>query len=149
MPYYLVIPFNEKISVKKFKWTWRKVIAWTLPKITWKCITRFFIGNAFFLNQSQCCITFSWTELQMLLTRCLIHTSIMILRYFLYLLYLCPCLGLGLFMSYLCDLFFVFIFIFTMINRVISWVKTRLLFFLLSLEHVLLFLDDNMNEECE
>ena len=39
------------------------------------------------------------------------------LRHFLYLLYLSLCLELGLFMSYLCDLFFIFIFIFIMINR--------------------------------
>ena len=42
---------------------------------------------------------------QMLLRCCLIYISIIILRHFLYLLYLCPCLELGLFMSYLCDLF--------------------------------------------
>ena len=52
----------------------------------------------------------------MLLRRCLIHLSIIILRYVLYLLYLCPRLDIGL--SYLCDLFFIFIFIFNMINRI-------------------------------
>ena len=36
----------------------------------------------------------------MLLRCCLIHVSIIILRHFLYLLYLCSCLGLDLFMSY-------------------------------------------------
>ena len=42
---------------------------------------------------------------QMLLRCCLIYISIIILMHFLHLLYLCPCLDLGLFMSYLCDLF--------------------------------------------
>ena len=57
----------------------------------------------------------------MLLRCCLIHISIIILRHFLYLLYL----GLGLFMSYLCDLLFIFIFIFIMINCTISWIQTH------------------------
>ena len=64
-------------------------------------ITRFFISNAFF--QPQCCLTFSWIELQMLLRCCLIRISIIVLRHFWYSLYLCPCLDQGLFMSYLCD----------------------------------------------
>ena len=53
---------------------------------------------------------------------CLIHISIIIVRHFLYLLYLCLCLNLGLFMSYLCDLFFIFIIIFIRINHIISWI---------------------------
>ena len=44
----------------------------------------------------------------MLLRCCLIHISIIILKHFLYLLYLCPCLDVGLFMSYLCNFFFSF-----------------------------------------
>ena len=59
--------------------------------------TRFFIRN-FFSTQPQCCFTFSWIELQMLLKFCLIHIlkvsqydhayiiSMIILRHFLYLL---------------------------------------------------------------
>ena len=35
--------------------------------------TPFFISNTFFSIQSQCCLTFSWTELQMLLSCCLTH----------------------------------------------------------------------------
>ena len=65
----------------------------------------------------------------MLLRCCLIHISIIILRHFLYLLYLCPCLDLGLFMSYLCDLFFIFIFIFIMINRMNTDTLVLLLIF--------------------
>ena len=52
----------------------------------------------------------------MLLRCCLIHINIMILRHFLYLLYLWLCLELGLFMPCLCDLTFFFVFIFIMIN---------------------------------
>ena len=63
---------------------------------------------------------------------CLIHISIIILRHFLYLLYLCSSLDLGLFISHLCDLFFFFIFIFLIINRIISWKQTHLFFCLFS-----------------
>ena len=65
-----------------------------------------------------------------------------------YLLYLCPCLDLGLFMSNLCDLSFTFIFSFIMINHVISWVKTSFLFVCFS-EYVISFLDHNVEKECE
>ena len=60
----------------------------------------------------------------MLFQGCLIHITIT-LGHFLYLLYLCPCLDLGLFMLYLCDAFFIFIFIFIMINHVISRIQTH------------------------
>ena len=56
----------------------------------------------------------------MLLRCCLIHRNIIITRKFLYLLYFCPCLDLGLFMSYLYDLLFIFIFIAILTNRIIS-----------------------------
>ena len=88
-----------------------------------------FYKQRFFLTQSQCCLTFSWMELQMLLRCCLIHISIITLGYFLYLLFLCPCLGLGLFMSYLCDLFFIFILIFIKINRMNTDTLVLLLIF--------------------
>ena len=70
----------------------------------------FYIHNSFlwatsFFKLASACLSFSWTELQGLLRYCLIRMSIIILRHFLYLLYLCPCLDLGLFMSYLCDFF--------------------------------------------
>ena len=43
-----------------------------------------------------------------------------------------PYLDLGVFISYLCDLFFIFILIFIMINRIISWIQTHLFFCLFS-----------------
>ena len=51
-------------------------------------------------------------------------------------------------MSYFCDLFLVFIFIFIMINCVISRIKAILFFFAYCLEYVLLILD-NVDEEWE
>ena len=75
-----------------------------------------------FSTHPHCCLTLPWIELQMLLRCYLIHKRIIILRHFL--LYLCLSLDLGLFMSYLCDLFFLFI----MINRIISLIQTHLFF---------------------
>ena len=93
--------------------------------------------QGFFSTHRQCCLTFSWIELQMLL-RCCLYIIIIILRHILYLVYLCPCLGLNVFMSYLCDLFFIISIIFIMINSIISWIPTHL-FFCLYLEHAILF----------
>ena len=74
--------------------------------------TRFFIRNGFFQ------LSFNTELYHELNLKCL------------YLPYLCPYLDLGLFMLYLCDLFFIFIFIiiFIMINRMISWLQTHLFF---------------------
>ena len=110
--------------------------------------TRFFYKQRFFSTQPQYCLAFSWTELQMLLRCCLIHISIIILRRFIYLLYLCPCLHLGLFMPYLRESIFIFVFILIMINCIISWMQTCL-FFCFFLEYVLLLLDDNVDEQCQ
>ena len=48
-------------------------------------------------------------------------------------------------MSYLCDLFFIFNFIFIMINRM----NTDALVLLRIFQCVVLFLDDNMDGNCE
>ena len=53
----------------------------------------------------------------MLFRCCLIHATIIILRYNLCLVYLYPCLGLGPFMSYICDLFLIFSLVFIVINH--------------------------------
>ena len=55
------------------------------------------ISNAFFLAQPQSCLTFSWIEVQILLRCCLIDKIFIMLRHFLYLLYLCLCLDLNFF----------------------------------------------------
>ena len=111
-------------------------------------LTHFFYKQRFFSTQPQCCLIFSWIEFQMLLWCCLIHISIIITRQFVYVLDFCPCLKPSLFMPYLCDLFFIFIFILIMVNRIISWIQTHLFFCLLT-ECVLLFLHDNVDEKCE
>ena len=65
----------------------------------------------------------------------------------LYLVYSCSCLRrLGLFISYLCDLFFFFSLIFIAINHVTS-LKQKHLLFVYFLEYLVLFLDDNVDEE--
>ena len=69
----------------------------------------------------------------MLVKCCLILISIIIPKYFLYLLYLCPCLDVGLFMSFHFHQHF--------------YRHTSSFSYLL--EYVLLFLHDNVDEECE
>ena len=101
----------------------------------------------FFSTQPQCCLTF-WSELQMLLRCCLIHTTNFMLSHILFLVYLFLCLDLGLFMLYLCDLFFIFSLIFSVINHITSFKQTYL-FFVHFLEYLLLFLDNNVSEESE
>ena len=58
-----------------------------------------FLSNVF-STQTHCYLTFSWIELQTLLRCCLIHVSIVIPKHFLYLVDLCSCLGLDLFMYF-------------------------------------------------
>ena len=67
-------------------------------------------------------------------------------RDILHLVYLGPCLGLSLFMSYLCDLFLFSSPIFITINYLTSLKQTEL-FFVHILEYLLLFFDDNVEEE--
>ena len=96
-----------------------------------------FYKQRFFSTLPQCCLAFSWIDFQMLLRYCLIHIrcwlihiTIIILEHFLYLFYLDPCLDLRLFRPYLCYLFFIFIFIVIIINRII-WLKQTQMFFCL------------------
>ena len=84
----------------------------------------------------------------MLLRCCLICRIIIIQRHILYLLYLCKCLGLGLFILYLCDLLFIFSLIFIAITHITSPKETHF-FFVHFLEYLLLFLDDNVDEKSE
>ena len=88
-----------------------------------------FYKQRFFSTQPQCCLRFSEIELQMLLRWCLIHIAIITLRQILYIVCLCPCLGLGLVMSYLCDLFFISCdLIFIVIYHITSLKQTYLFF---------------------
>ena len=62
----------------------------------------------------------------MLLRCCFIHINTIILRCILCLVYLCLCLDLGLFISYLCDIFLIFSLI--VVDHIISLKQTRLFF---------------------
>ena len=101
----------------------------------------------FYCTQPHCCLPFSRIQLQMLLRCCLLHMTIM-MRHFLFLVYSQPCLGLVLFMLYLRVLFFVFIFIFLIINH-INTLKQAHLFLAHFLEYLKLVLNDNMHEVSE
>ena len=79
---------------------------------------------------------------------CLIHKTIIILRHNFYSVYLGPCLSLSQFMSYFCDLFFIFSLIFIVINHIASLKQTHLLF-VLFLGCLLIFLDYKVDEESE
>ena len=61
--------------------------------------TRFFYKQRFSSTQPQCCLTFLWIELQLLLSCCLTYKNNMILRHFLYFSNLFSRLELSLFMS--------------------------------------------------
>ena len=84
----------------------------------------------------------------MLLRCCLIHITIIILKHILHLVCLRQCLDLGLFISHLCDLFFIFSLISISINHTNSLKQTHL-FFVHYLEYFLLFLDGNVDGESE
>ena len=86
--------------------------------------TLFYKQHFFQLSLS---VAFSWIELQMLLTCCLIHIlTTIILQQILYLVCLYLSLGLDLFMPYLFDLFFIFSLLFVVINHIVSLKKTNL-----------------------
>ena len=84
----------------------------------------------------------------MLLRCCLIHLAINILRHILYIVCLCSGLGLGRFISYLCDLLFIFSLIFIVINHITSF-KQMYLFFVHFLEYFILFLDEDDNTDLD
>ena len=57
---------------------------------------------------------------------CLIDVTIITSRHILYLVYLCPCQRLSLFMSYLLDLYFIFSLIFFAINDIFSFIYAHM-----------------------
>ena len=110
----------SKYTAKKVKFSIKDLVTFTEEILNGKL--NFFVQRyTLFSFQPQCCITFSWIELQLLLKCCLIHITPIIRRHILYLVCLCPCLGLGLFASYLCDPFFIFSFIYIVINHITSF----------------------------
>ena len=110
----VMVPPLSRYGVKKYQITFEITNNSHSRFVYWNDIHTFSISNTFkcFYNL----LNFSWTELQILLRCCLIHISI---------------LDLGLSMSYLCDMFFIFIFFFIMINRIISWIQRNLFFHLI------------------
>ena len=121
---------SKFLKIKKFLCIFR---SFTLENQDMECVfqnihTHFFYKQRIFSTQPRCWLTFLWIKVQILFRYCLIHISIIIMRHFRYLLYLCPWLDLCPFMLHLCDLFLIFIFIFIMINPVISWIQTHLVF---------------------
>ena len=74
------------------------------------------------------------------------HVTIIIQRHIFYFVYLCSCQGLGLFMSYLCDLFFILASFSLPFNH-ITLLKQRHLVFVHILECLLIFLDNIVDEE--
>ena len=116
------------------------ILSWKGSSVGGTLYTRFFISNPFF-NPNSVLLNFFMNWASNIAYRCcLIHTTIITKRHILYLVYLCPCLGLS--MSYLCDLFFIFI----AINHIN--LKTYLFFVHFS-EYLVLFLDDNVDKESE
>ena len=107
----------------------------------------FFYKQCFSSIEPQCCLTFSWIELQMLPT-CfhITYKHHYTKRHISHIAYFGPCLGLGLFMSYIGDLFFIFSLIFITINS-ITPLKQAHLFYAHFLDYLLLFLYDNVDEE--
>ena len=85
----------------------------------------FFHKQRFFSTQPQCCLTFSWIEFQMLLNTYGHHHTETLFMFTIFLLMSRS----RLFMSYLCDLFLIFIFIFIMINRMNRDILVLLLIF--------------------
>ena len=113
-----------------------------------KTIYTLFLEAALFFNSASVLLNFIMNWASKIASCYLIHITIITLSYNLYLVYLCPCLGLSLFMSYLCDLFFIFSLRFIVINHITSFKQTYL-FFVYFLEYFLLLLDDNVDEESE
>ena len=89
--------------------------------------TRFFYKQRFFSAQHQRCLTFSWIQVQMLLSCCLIHISIIIVRLFIFTKFVFMSRPRSIYLT-LCDLFFILIFIFIVINHIVSWIQTHLFF---------------------
>ena len=110
-------------------------------------LNTFFSKQCSFSTQPQCCLTFLWIELQMLLWCCLIHiTIIIIVRHILY-------LSISVSMSRAKSIYvlsFWHIFHFQPhfhCHQSYNVIKTDALVFCMFLEHLLFFLDDNMDED--
>ena len=89
------------------------VVSSYLTKAAENWLTRLFYKQGFFLTQSQCCLTFSWVEFQMLLRCCLIHNHHRTLTRLMISLFVSMSRPTSLYVVYMwCDLFFIFSLIF-------------------------------------
>ena len=105
----MICPLVRVLASGKLQFNFPPETTWDIPHPRWQSfIYTLFHRQRFFSTQPQCCFTFSWIELQMLLRCCLIHKSIVILRYFLYLQYLCQCLESKYFETFWCSTKFSF-----------------------------------------
>ena len=105
---------REKSDEERKLWTVMK--SYRMMKLVICFFLFFFFWATLFFNSASMLLNF------------FMNISIITARHFLYLLYFCPCLDLGLIMSYLCHLFFIFFIIFIMIDCIISWIQTHLFF---------------------
>ena len=109
--------------------------------------TCLFYKQPFFSTQPQCCLTFWWIELQVLLRCCLIHNHHFTDTHFIFSILVSMSMPGP---AYVVSMWSILIFslIFIVINHITS-LKQMDLFFVHFLEYLLLFLDDNVNEENE
>ena len=117
------------------------------PHVKILTATRFFLLAILFFNRASVLLNFflNWSSnvaYVLLITYKHHYTE----RHISYLVYFGPCLGLGLFMSHIGDLFFIFSLIFIVISSITSWKQTHL-FYAHFLDYLLLLLDDNVDEE--
>ena len=104
-----------------------------------------FFYEYFFLTQPQCCLTFSWIELQILRRCCLIHTSIIILKHFIFTMLVSKSRP-----RFICVIYVIyFSSSFSLWLIVLSHEYKHTCSVAYFLEYDLLFLDDNVDEECE
>ena len=151
--FHFVFDFSFKVQGSLWaKFSWLHFSNRNIKTLHWKFFLNrsFFCEQRFFPTQWQCSLTFSWIEFQMLLRCFLIHITIFILRHILYLVYFSPCLGLDLFMLYLCDFVIYFSFLpsysLPLIIECHIWsyiiIKQTHLFFLHFSQYILLYLDE-------
>ena len=82
--------YGEYPDCQKYKDWIKKCVAFKVTKNPSVKVSSSYIVHAFLYKQRfcstqpQCCLTFSWIDLQMLLSCCLIHISIIILRYLIF-----------------------------------------------------------------
>ena len=106
---------------------WNKKHFLSFQRVSLK-YTGFFVSIAFFQPSLSIGQLFHELSFKCCFRCCLIHTNIIILRYLIFTIFLSMFRSRSIYISYLCDLYFIFILIFIMVNRIILWIQTHLLF---------------------